>query len=188
MRYAICDMRIIVGLGNPGSKYQYTRHNVGFMVLDALVETKDLSWQTNKKFSAQFIKDGETIYLKPLTMMNNSGVAVAAVMNFYQFLPKTLLFLTAKDTDLSETLSVVHDDMDIELNKFKVSIGSRSAGHQGVESIIATLKTKNFRRVRIGIKYDKPEAMPTTAYVLREFPTHELLIIKELIPEILSEL
>ncbi len=181
MRYALCVMRIIIGLGNPGEKYINTRHNVGFMAIDAMVKKLGLNWENNKKLNSQVIKDGDTIYAKPNTFMNNSGQSIQAIMSYYKLLPKKLGCITIKNSDLSDSLTIIHDDLDIELGKYKMSVDSRSAGHKGVESIINYLKTKNFKRVRIGIKNNKPEQMPVENYVLQKFKEEELVVIHKLI-------
>ena len=142
----IKNMKIIIGLGNPGKKYELTRHNVGFMALNAIAKKLGLSWQENKKFKAKIAKNQNLILVKPLTFVNNSGQAVQAVLSYYKLLPKKLGLLKKKNSDLSDILTVIHDDIDISLGKYKISIGSRSAGHNGVQSIISHLKTKNFNR------------------------------------------
>ncbi|HAM88705.1 MAG: Peptidyl-tRNA hydrolase [Candidatus Falkowbacteria bacterium GW2011_GWC2_38_22] len=177
-------MKIIAGLGNPGEKYKYTRHNAGFMALDHHVKKQGLDWEYNKKFEADIAKQGDVIYIKPKTFMNESGKSLNALMSYYKLLPKKLGFIKEKDLDLSDTLIVIHDDLDIELGKCKESIDSRSAGHNGVNSIINHLKTKNFKRLRIGIMGDKPKQMPTINYVLQKFRDEELLIINSVISEI----
>jgi len=181
-------MHIIVGLGNPGTKYEITRHNIGFIFLDKLVQEKGLSWETNKKFKAEICKDGDTIYVKPQTYMNESGTSVQAIMSFYNLIPKKLGVLKIKDSNLSNTLTVIHDDLDIDLGKFKIADNSRSAGHNGVQSIINHLKTQNFTRVRIGIRGNKPEQMPVANYVLQKFSDEELRQVKGLFPEIISHI
>ena len=177
-------MKLVIGLGNPGEKYKNTRHNAGFMAIDKIVKEKNLNWEKNKKFNALVIKDGDATYLKPLTFMNNSGIAVRSVLDYYKILPKKLGLLTAKNADLTKVLTVIHDDIDIEFGKYKESTDSRSAGHKGVESIINHLKTKNFRRIRIGVKGDKPEQMTPADYVLARFSKEELIQINKLITEI----
>jgi len=180
-------MNIIVGLGNPGEKYKTTRHNVGFMFLDKLIKEKGLAWETSKKFMADVCKDGDDIYVKPQTFMNNSGQSVQAIMSFYSLIPKKLGVLKIKNSNITGTLTVVHDDLDIDLGKYKLSDNSRSAGHNGVQSIINHLKTKNFTRIRIGIKNNKPPQMPVPAYVLQKFSDDELEKVKNLFPELLRE-
>jgi len=177
-------MKLIVGLGNPGKKYKNTRHNVGFMVLDKIAEQNNLSWEENKKFKSLFSKNADTLYIKPQTYMNNSGLAVQALMSYYKLIPKKLGLLTAKNSDLSQVLTVIHDDIDIELGKYKIADNSGSAGHKGVTSIIQYLKTKNFKRYRIGIQGNKPEQMPTEKYVLENFKTEEFDIINKIISKL----
>jgi len=181
-------MKIIAGLGNPGEKYNNTRHNAGFIALDFFAKKENLIWKFDKKFNINFIKHNDTFFIKPLDYMNNSGQAVALFMNYHKLLPKKIGFIKEKNSDLSQILTVVHDDLDIELGKYKISINSRSAGHNGVQSIIDHLKTKNFRRVRIGIKNSKPEQMPVEKYVLQKFSEEEVVIINKIISELkLSE-
>ena len=181
-------MKIIVGLGNPGEKYKKTRHNIGFIAVDILASRMGLSWQMNKKFNSEVAKEGETILIKPLTFMNNSGQAVQAILSYYKLLPKKLGLIKQKDSDLSENLYVVHDDVDIELGKHKISINSRSGGHNGVQSIINHLKTKNFKRIRIGVKTELINKIPTDKFVLQRFNEEEINTINILIPEVLEEL
>ena len=180
-------MEIIVGLGNPGKKYKLTRHNIGFMAIDALAKRLDLTWQNNKKFSAEVAKNNNTILVKPLTFMNNSGQAVQAILSFYKLLPKKFGLLKTADADLSEILTVIHDDLDIELGKYKISLDSRSAGHKGVQSIINQLKTKNFKRIRIGIKAPELEKIPADKFILQKFSQEELKIIKSVILSLLND-
>lgn len=199
-------MKIIVGLGNPGEKYKNTRHNAGFMAIDVLAKQLGLTWQENKKFNSAIAKfplqkggdggltaplirgDGGVILIKPLTYMNNSGQTVQAILSYYKLLPKKLGIIKQKDSDLSDTLTVIHDDIDIELGKYKVSLDSRSAGHNGVQSIIDYLKTKNFKRVRIGVKTEMINKIPADKFVLQNFNEEELNIVKKLIGEIVEGL
>ena len=181
-------MKIIVGLGNPDKKYENTRHNVGFMAIDALAEKLGLTWEESKKFRAQICQSGNTIFVKPQTFMNNSGQSVRAVLAYYKLLPKKLGVFKVKDSDLSEILTVIHDDIDISLGKYKISIDSRSAGHKGVESIITHLKTKNFKRVRIGIRTEMANRMPADKFVLEKFREEELKIMDNLIAKLITEL
>lgn len=167
-------MKIIVGLGNPGEKYNKTRHNVGFMLIDFIAQEHNLTWHEDKKFNAHTAKYDDTILIKPMTYMNNSGQAVQAILSYYKLLPKKLGILKTKNSDLSEILTVIHDDLDIDFGKYKISINSRSAGHNGVQSIIDHLKTKNFKRIRIGIKDNKPDQMPTVKFVLGRFSKEDL--------------
>jgi len=175
-------MRIIAGLGNPGDKYAKNRHNVGFMALDLLLG--EVKWQESKKFKALIYEAGDCIYLKPQTFMNNSGEAVQAIMSYYGLLPKTLGVFNKKDTNLTDVLTVIHDDIDIELGKWKSASDSRSGGNNGVQSIISHLKTKNFKRIKIGVKNELLRTrIPVEKFVLQNFSAEE----KEIIKNVLSE-
>lgn len=180
--------KIIVGLGNPEKQYQTTRHNAGFIAVDALAKQLGLTWQNNKKFSAEIAKNNEVILIKPLTYMNNSGQAVQAVLSFYKLLPKKFGLFTNKGSVLSSILTVIHDDLDIDFGKYKISVNSRSAGHRGVESTINHLKTKNFTRIRIGIKNSILPKIPLEKFVLQNFSQEELISLNKLIYESINKI
>lgn len=177
-------MNIIVGLGNPGKKYKNTRHNVGFYAVDKIVQEKNLSWTLNKKFFSLIAHDGDTLYIKPQTFMNNSGQAVNAVLSYYKLLPKKIGIIKEKNSDLTKILTVIQDDLDIKIANYKLSENSRSGGHKGVESIIQHLRTKNFKRIRIGIKNELKEKIPTEKFVLMNFSKEEKIIIDKVLKEI----
>jgi PTH1 family peptidyl-tRNA hydrolase len=134
-------MKLIAGLGNPGKKYEKTRHNLGFAVLDEflrqLAPIEETAWQEAKKIRAKIYKQKELILAKPQTMMNNSGLAVGRISNFFKIKP--------------EDIWVVHDDLDLTLGKIKIVKGRGAAGHKGVASIIKELGTNQFSRFRLGI-------------------------------------
>jgi PTH1 family peptidyl-tRNA hydrolase len=206
-------MRIIIGLGNPGKEYKNTRHNAGFMVVDALAQELNLTWIYNKKFKADLAKNINTILVKPQTYMNLSGESVRAILDYYKF--PSLSFYPApcgkglevvsplrtrrgapseamtgrgigsgEDEGLSKSLTVIHDDLDIDLGKYKISTDSRSGGHNGVQSIIDHLGTKNFKRIRIGIKTADKKLVPAEKFVLQRFKKEEKEIIEKIIKEI----
>lgn len=142
-------MKLIVGLGNPGLKHDKTRHNLGFMVIDALFKNysnpKD-NFRQEKKFQAEIAeinwqpkkgKAEKVILLKPLTFMNGSGLAVSLASKFYKI--------------ESFDIWVVHDEVDLPLGAMKIRLGGSSAGHKGVQSILEILKTDKFWRFRMGI-------------------------------------
>lgn len=136
----IVFMKLIVGLGNPGSEYQDTRHNIGFMTIEKLAKelTPDtVEWKEEAKFNAITCKIGEVLLIKPITFMNRSGVAVSAIMHYYKLHP--------------EDIWVIHDDMDLPIGKIRIRQKGSSAGHRGVESIMTELKTDAFVRFRLGI-------------------------------------
>ncbi len=166
-------MNIIVGLGNPGDKYQKTRHNVGFMFLDFLVGS-EADWKIDKKFKSLIFHNGNNIFVKPQTYMNNSGWAVKSVLDYYKLIPKKFGLFSNKNSDLSSVLTVVHDDLDIDFGKYKISINSGSAGHNGVRSTISHLKTQNFRRLRLGINNEFKKNSSGENFVLQNFSKDEL--------------
>ncbi|MDD2353861.1 MAG: aminoacyl-tRNA hydrolase [Patescibacteria group bacterium] len=172
-------MKIIVALGNPGNKYEKSRHNAGWFFLDNLL--KNATWQEEKKFKALIYKDANTFYVKPLTYMNLSGESVRKILDFYGLIPKRLGLFTKKEQDLSEILTVVHDDLDLDFGKIKVIKNSRSAGHHGIDSIIKHLKTKNFTRIKIGIKNEfLKKHIPPEKFVLQNFSQQEQEMLKDL--------
>lgn len=163
-------MILIVGLGNIGEKYSNTRHNIGFLVLDSLLKkltsVKDSVWEQNKKFNSFLAKAEDDILLaKPLTFMNNSGEAVVKIMNFYKIQPFGLY--------------LVHDDVDLPLGKIKISAGHGSGGHKGVESVINSLSSNDFVRIRVGVGKDKQ--FETEKYVLSPFSLKEQGTVKNVV-------
>jgi len=134
-------MILIVGLGNPGEKYEDTKHNLGFAVLDALLQkltpVEKTAWKENKKFNSLVAKIGNLILAKPQTFVNASGMAVAKIANFYKIKP--------------EEIWVIHDEIDLPLETVRIIRGRGAAGHRGVESIIKELGTTDFVRFRLGI-------------------------------------
>ena len=158
-------MKLIVGLGNPDTKYAKTRHNIGWMVLDTLVEQlkkydESIRWNESKKGKALYLKtmvDNKKIELyKPLTYMNESGYAVSYAIKKHEM-------------DTTKDLIVIHDDKDIELGKVKVQSDRSAAGHKGVRSIIQHLKTQNFIRIRVGVANDRTNRTDTANFVLKKF-------------------
>jgi PTH1 family peptidyl-tRNA hydrolase len=169
-------MKMIVGLGNPGKKYLKTRHNIGFMVLDALHDSLSAynvtPWELSKKFNAMIagatVRAEKIILVKPMTFMNASGESVQLVGHYYK--------LTASD------MIVVHDDKDIPLGEIKEQQNRSSAGHNGVKSIIEHVGTQDFTRLRIGIASDNPKKMsdiPT--FVLKNFGLFERSLVDSVI-------
>ncbi|MBN1263636.1 MAG: aminoacyl-tRNA hydrolase [Candidatus Pacebacteria bacterium] len=164
-------MKLIVGLGNPGRKYERSRHNLGFMVLDRLARQKRVSFRIKKKFSCSvsFLPDQEAILVKPAVFMNESGLAVKKLAEFYRV--------------KAEDFYLLHDDVDLPLGRIRIVRSRGSAGHKGVLSVIDHLKTIDFVRFRLGIgryragsvkgggktaiKYDSHDEM--TAFVLSDF-------------------
>ncbi|QQS60494.1 aminoacyl-tRNA hydrolase [Candidatus Falkowbacteria bacterium] len=180
-------MNLIIGLGNPGKKYESTRHNIGFMVLDELARQHNLSWQEDTKNKALIAKGTDYVLVKPQTFMNLSGETTAKLLRYYHLLPRTI-FGTKKDSDLTAVLTIIHDELDVPFGKYKVASNSSSAGHNGVQSIIDHLKTKNFQRIRIGINNESRKNIPGDKFVLQRFNDDEIKQIEKLLPEILSKI
>ncbi|HKC15017.1 MAG TPA: aminoacyl-tRNA hydrolase [Patescibacteria group bacterium] len=180
-------MKLIVGLGNPGEKYEKTRHNLGFMVIDSFLKdfesAKDGQWEDSAKFKSDILqieykpKVGElvkVILAKPKTYMNNSGMATVLISSFYKIKP--------------EDIWIVNDDFDLPLGSMKIRFGGASAGHHGVESIISALNTDKFWRFRMGTgeshakgKMAKHKIREAEDFVLGGFAKGEAGKIRELI-------
>ncbi|MBI5621778.1 aminoacyl-tRNA hydrolase [Candidatus Falkowbacteria bacterium] len=163
-------MKFIIGLGNPGRQYAKTRHNIGWVVLDALAGKK-AKWQDSDKALAQHcrveINDQEVELLKPQTFMNVSG--------------KTAAFVVKKHHAALDDLIIVHDDKDLPFGKIKLVRDHSSAGHRGVQSIIDALGTQDFWRLRIGVANNDLQKMATDKFVLSPFRWSEKRQLKELI-------
>ncbi len=160
-------MFLIVGLGNPGKEYENTRHNVGFMVADALHEAYRFGG-FREKFDGLIAEgqiEGEKVYLlKPQTFMNLSGNSVVKAASFYKILP--------------ENIVVIHDDMDLPVGKIKAKIGGGSGGHNGLKSI-DTAVSGNYNRIRIGVGHPLGSAEAVVRHVLSGFGKEDKKILDE---------
>lgn len=171
---------LIVGLGNPGKEYDGTRHNIGFVTLDAFAEANNFdSWINKKDLKCEMasgrLGDTQVILIKPTTFMNLSGEAAQAVAHFYK-IPV-------------ERIIAVYDEIDIEFGQIRLRKGGSSAGHNGVKSLIQHLG-EDFGRVRIGIGPKTPEQMDSADFVLAKFSSEQQAQLKNLTREttaILSE-
>ncbi len=181
-------MKLVIGLGNPGKKFIGTRHNVGFMVVDRLAGEGE--WTESRKGELEFTwldAEGSDIELiKPLTMMNNSGRAVA-----YAKRKHPVLHL--------EDLYIVHDDLDIPLGKYKIQLGKGPRVHGGLQSIYKALGSKDFWHVRLGIEsFDRAQDkrrvkglgqwVAGEEYVLQKFSEEEQTVIEQVIEQVVFEL
>lgn len=168
---------LIVGLGNPGEKYAATRHNIGFLVLDALAQSLGASWSENKKANAlvcEMNRDGRKVVLaKPQTFMNNSGSAVASLAQ--QF-----------DIDACDTW-VVYDEAALPFGLLRIRLEGSAGGHNGIKSMISSLGAQDFVRFRIGVS-EPPEHMALEDWVLSRFSKQEQETLTELIPNIAQRL
>jgi PTH1 family peptidyl-tRNA hydrolase len=197
-------MRLIVGLGNPGNKYQNNRHNAGYMVVDRLVEELRVEgyglqheWRKSSKGKLQYIwfdEKGEHLELiKPYNFMNNSGSSVSYAYKKHSLSP--------------DDLYVIHDDLDIKLGDYKIQRGKGPKEHNGLLSIYKSLGTKDFWRVRVGIenrigksnvKGPRPrqakrggqmsKVLPGEKYVLQDFTDDELVVLNGVIDKIVKDI
>ena len=162
-------MKIIAGLGNPGAEYAHTKHNVGFMLVDALADHLNAPAWKEDFFSAmtEVRIGGEKVFLvKPLTYMNNSGEAIGPMLSYYKM-----------ETD---DLTVVHDDMDIPAGMVRIRKKGSSGGHNGIKSVIAHVGGEDFARVRIGIGRP-PAGWTVINHVLAPFSSEDVPKIREAI-------
>lgn len=172
---------ILVGLGNPGDKYVQTRHNIGFDVIDAFAGSQKAEIVAEKwdGLTAKIKYRDMTIHLvKPMTYMNLSGKSVSRYVDFFKVPP--------------ERLMVVHDDLDMKPGRLKLVKGGGTGGHNGIRSIISSIGSPEFYRLKVGIGRpgvgDTPEEMPVDRYVLTSFSRYEAKIIEERMDEILKGL
>ncbi|MDQ0282042.1 PTH1 family peptidyl-tRNA hydrolase [Rhodococcus fascians] len=153
---------LIVGLGNPGPQYDKTRHNVGFMVADALAGRVGSSFSSHKKSNSDIVQarlDGRSVVVaKPRTFMNLSGQPVAALARFFSVDPANIV--------------VVHDELDIDFGTLRLKLGGGEGGHNGLRSISQHLGTKDYLRVRVGVGRP-PGRMDPASFVLKPFSTPE---------------
>lgn len=162
-------MKLIVGLGNPGDKYDNTRHNLGFIILDNFAKSLNLMIN-NKKFNGlycEFFNNSEkVILLKPMSFMNLSGTVVKKYVDYFKI-------------DLSDVL-VISDDLDLNFLDYRLRLFGSSGGHNGLKNIEFCLGTNKFKRFRIGISNNK--AIDTVDYVLGKFSKNDIEKVKEFLP------
>ena len=154
---------LIVGLGNPGSDYEHSRHNVGFMVIDELIKRFSANKLSSSNFNGELFKFQNHFLLKPLTFMNLSGNSIVAVKNFFKI----------------EDVVVIHDDLDLPFGTLRFKYGGGHGGHNGLKSTDENI-SKNYVRIRLGI--GKPEHKgEVSSYVLSDFTAQEQSHLPELI-------
>jgi len=159
-------MHLIVGLGNVGEKYQLTRHNIGFLVIDEMTKNLNTANINKSNFQSTLLKSGYNLFSKPTTYMNNSGVAIHAIKEYYKI-------------ELDDII-VIHDDLDLPFGTVKFKVGGGHGGHNGLRSLDAHIG-KEYIRIRIGI--GKPANKADVAnYVLSNFSKEELNKLQDIIP------
>ena len=163
-------MKLIVGLGNPGNRYNFTRHNFGFLALDFYFKTHKLEWNAGTRLGAVVGRSGDTLFIKPQDFYNLSGKAVREYMRYYK--------INASD------ILVICDNFDLEFGKMRYRAFGQAAGNNGLKSIDAELKTSEYPRLRLGTGNDAlRRKMGEVDFVLSKFTPEE----KEKLPQILSE-
>lgn len=166
-------MKLIVGLGNPGEEYEKTRHNIGFMMLDAYAKEKNIEFKKEKfngMYAEMMIESEKVILLKPLSYMNLSGEVVRKFVDFYKI-------------DLSDIL-IVHDDLDLNIGNYKLKDKGSSGGHNGLKNIELHLNSQNYKRLKIGIS--NPKNMDTKDYVLGKISLEEATCYQELTKTVIA--
>lgn len=171
------SITLVAGLGNPGREYESTRHNAGWVVLEAWARKLGLTWKTSPQFEAETARwdaPGRTVYLaKPLTFMNDSGRAVGALARFYKVPAASVV--------------AVYDDLNIDLGLVKVSVTGSAGGHNGVASLLEHLGD-GFVRYRLGIGPKEPPQMDLKDFVLGKFTPDQQTVISQHLSSYLSGL
>ncbi|WP_448570732.1 aminoacyl-tRNA hydrolase [Trichothermofontia sp.] len=174
---ALVIPQLIVGLGNPGAKYDQTRHNIGFAAIDVLADRWQISLSENRRFQG-YIGEGwgpqrrKIRLLKPQTYMNASGQSIRAVMDWFKLPPQSVL--------------VVYDDMDLPVGRLRLRLSGSAGGHNGIKSTIAHLGTQDFPRLRIGIGAPKghPVDRDAVSHVLGRFSSAETTTMKQVLAQV----
>lgn len=160
-------MILIVGLGNPGTNYINTRHNIGFIAVDIISDRYNFSWQNKSKFNADIASGdcelGKVMLCKPRTYMNLSGVAIQSLASFYKIPIQNII--------------VIHDDIDLSIGKIKYKIGGSAGGHNGLKSLDNTIGA-HYQRIRVGIGRPEHPMYDVSDYVLSKFSISEEELIK----------
>lgn len=168
-------MFVIVGLGNPGKKYENTRHNAGFLAIDALAAKYGISI-SEKKHKALcgtgYIEGNKVLLVKPETFMNLSGESVRSVMDFYKIDPE-------------EDMLVIYDDISLAPGNIRIRKKGSAGGHNGIKSLIAHTGTQNFMRIKVGVG-EKPSGWDLADYVLGHFSEEDNTKLKEVMPDIIQ--
>ena len=170
-------MKVLVGLGNPGTQYLWTRHNAGFLILDLLAQELELQWIESKYGFLEArgsLWDEKIILVKPQTYMNHSGKPVAKFVRFYK-LPE-------------DSIVVIHDDVDVPQGKVRMRIGGSAGGHNGIKSLLVELGFTSFFRIKLGVGKPAHETQQGVSnWVLGKFTQEEIDILSEEMYEAVKE-
>lgn len=165
-------MKLIVGLGNPTKEYDGTRHNIGFMAIDALAREYNIAVDTlkHKALIGKGMIEGQKVILaKPVTYMNLSGEAVRAIADYYKILP--------------EDIVIIFDDTTLDVGRIRIRKKGSAGGHNGIKNIIAHLGTTEFPRIKIGIGAKRP-GQDLADYVLARFPKEEKEVLRQVLEDV----
>ena len=168
-------MKLVIGLGNPGNRYNFTRHNSGFLALDFYFKLHDLTWMAKPRYGAVWGRTGDIVFIKPQDYYNESGRSTLEFMNFYKIPTSDIL--------------VVCDDFNLEFGKLRYRAQGSAGGNNGLKSIISTLDTDEFPRLRIGTGNDTlRHQMGDMDFVLSKFTSEEKLQLPELLSEVATKI
>ncbi|MBR3319366.1 aminoacyl-tRNA hydrolase [Candidatus Saccharibacteria bacterium] len=168
-------MKLIVAFGNPGSEYNFTRHNYGFLALDFYLKVNNLEWEPHEKFNAIWKKQGDSIIIKPQTFYNDIGISVRAFADFYKIPP--------------ENIFVVCDDFNLKFGEIRERTHGSAGGNNGLKSVIQHLGTENFPRLRLGTGNDAlREKLGDVDFVLSKFTESEKTQLPSLLKNISARL
>lgn len=168
-------MFVIVGLGNPGKKYENTRHNAGFMAIDAIADKYGISVKEkkHKALCGTGVIEGQKVLLvKPQTYMNLSGESVGEILNFYKLDPQ-------------EDMLVIFDDISLAPGNIRIRKKGSAGGHNGIKSLIAHTGTQDFMRIKVGVG-EKPSGWDLADYVLGHFTEEDNAKLKEIMPDVIQ--
>ena len=164
-------MKLVVGFGNPGNMYNFTRHNTGFLALDFYTKIKGIDFEKTDKFDAKYFRVSDTFFIKPQTFYNDVGKSIAAFKNFYKI--------------KNEDILIICDDFNLEFGKIRLREKGSAGGNNGLKSTIESLGTDVFKRLRVGTANDTlRKRIGDTDFVLGKFTDSE----RGKLPEILREI
>lgn len=167
-------MKLFFGLGNPGTKYQSTRHNLGQNILLQFTQKHHLQLSEKSKLKSRVGESSKNIFAHSIGFMNESGIPLSLVSRFYKISP--------------DNIYIIHDDLDLPIGEWRLQFDRGSAGHNGIKSIIDHLGTQSFWRIRVGIGKSIDQNISTEDYVLQPLPATEKAQIESIIPEILDKI
>lgn len=168
-------MKLIVGLGNPGNQYNFTRHNVGFLTLDFFFKVHKLSWNEKPRFGAIWGRNGDTLFIKPQEFYNETGKVVAEYMRYYKIPTSDIL--------------VICDNFDLEFGKVRCRGAGAAGGNNGLKSLDAALKTTDYPRIRVGTGNDElRKRMGDIDFVLSKFTPEEKAKLLEILNDVMGKI